>query len=152
MFSFNFASAGDDDDAAPPAQVLLDARELSLTEEADASAWPIETVRGCACKAAVAAASSSSKEATRTTTTRRVTASAGAGAMAGESCALCGFVPLQKHVVPESRVPDMLAAGEAAAAGGGVGCGAVGELRESLRASDLGETPLQDLPLLRALR
>jgi len=120
MFTFNFSSDGDGD-AAPPAQSLLDARELSLAEEADASAWPVETVRGCSC---AQQAAGSSTEASRNTA-RRV-----AAGTAVAPCAVCGFVPLLKHVVPESRVPEMLAAGEASGRG-------VGELRDSLRASDL---------------
>jgi hypothetical protein len=124
MFSFNFA-AEDGQLAAPPANPLLDARELSLGEEADTREFAIEEVYACACHP-VAASSGSATARSAAAAVRREAAGAGAAM----PCPSCGLAPLRKHVIPESRVPDMLATGEAA------GCGA-SELRESLRASDL---------------
>jgi len=124
MFSFSF-SADDEQHADPPANALLDARELSADEEADTPEFAIEEVRACDCEAVAASPGSASARCAAAAVRREVERAEAAG-----PCPSCGLVPLRKHVIPESWIPEMLATGESTGRG-------AGELRESLCTSDL---------------
>jgi hypothetical protein len=125
MFSFNF-SADDGQQAAPLANGLLDARELSFDEMADTPEFAIEEVRACDCEPVAGSSGCASARSATALMRREAT-----GVEAAGPCPTCGLAPLRKHVIPESWIPEMLATGEAA------GCGPRESLRESLRASDL---------------
>lgn len=89
---FNFADDEDAQASSASAAELMEAREVALDEEVDASGWPVEAVWPCSCAAGHPAA--------------RHAATRGAPA---ERCAVCGLAELRKPIVPESRVPELLA-------------------------------------------
>ena len=92
---FNFAADEELASSASAAE-LMEAREVALDEEVDASGWPVEAVWPCFCEQFCAAGHPAARHA----------ATRGAPA---ERCAVCGLAELRKPIVPESRVPELLA-------------------------------------------
>ena len=92
---FNFAADEELASSASAAE-LMEAREVALDEEVDASGWPVEAVWPCTCTCTCAAGHPAARHA----------ATRGAPA---ERCAVCGLAELRKPIVPESRVPELLA-------------------------------------------
>ena len=126
MFSFNFdeePEGGEEREVG----LLLEAREVALTEEANAADLAVEEVRGCRCATEIMPCEPGTSSGKSATGAMRKDATDGAALL---PCIGCGLLPLRKHVIPESRVPEMLASSEAAGDRGS-------KLRETLRASDL---------------